>query len=166
MYTIINLSTVIKSDILPPSRNYGKNYQFILRKYIEMWELEDWVSWAYAVRLGDSLTLTAAPSLKEWIHRHMIHCIVGTHCRPLHSFHHHPGFSHSNINVVCLFDFLQFCNLCQNFEWRLNERLLRIIWSWSTVYLGTFWAPSIQSRWRKTVELMKQLIGFLLCGWQ
>ena len=37
------------------------------------------------------------------------------------SFHTEAVFSHQNINVVCLSDFLKFCKFCQNFEWRKDH---------------------------------------------
>ena len=59
----------------------------------------------------------------------------------LNSFNTNPVFSRQIVNVVCLCDFIQFCNFWQTFEWRLKER--RPCWSIRSrakAFLGAIWA--------------------------
>ena len=40
-----------------------------------------------------------------------------------------PVFSREIVNVVCLSELIHFGNICFNFEWNLNERSFRIIYT-------------------------------------
>ena len=54
----------------------------------------------------------------------------------VNSSHTNNVFSREIINVICLSEFTNFCNMCQYYVWTLNGRPFRFIWSRSTAFLG------------------------------